>query len=81
MPTPQDFGSFFFWATCGLLTLLVTIFGYFAGEMREDFRRVSLSLNALATNLALLTARLESFEKTLDHYDGRLEKLEKLRDD
>lgn len=74
MVLPHDFGTFFFWAFCAVMTFLTGVFAFIAHSVRDDFKEMCRSLQQLTINLASLTARLESL-------DSRLEKLESTRDD
>lgn len=74
MNIPQDFGSFFFLAFCGVITLFTAVLSFVAYSIRDDFRNMGGNLHQLAVNVASLTERLEAI-------DARLEKLERLRDD
>lgn len=71
---PSDFGSFFFWAFCTLISFMVGVFAFIAHSIRYDFREMSKHLHGLAINVASLTSRLEAI-------DERLERLENMRDD
>lgn len=70
---PQDFGSFFFIAFCGVIMVFTGIFSFIAYSIRDDFRDMSRNLHGLAVNVASLTERLEAI-------DARLEKLERMSD-
>jgi hypothetical protein len=73
MENPTQFHDFIVW---GFYSLLTGILAYAVYTVRDDFRETTRSLQILAINVAQLTERLGSFEKSLDRLDERLEKLE-----
>lgn len=73
MDASQTFAGFISW---GFYSLLTGVIAFFVYSIREDFREATRSLHALALNVAELTVRLESFEKSLDRLDERLKRLE-----
>lgn len=74
MNFPQDFGAFFFWAFCAVITFLAGLFSFVAHGIREDFKEMTRSLHGVTVSIAHLSTKLESL-------DARLEKLERLKDD
>lgn len=74
MDIPQNFGSLFFIAFCGIITLFTAVLSFVAYSIRDDFREMGKNLHHLAINVASLTERLEAI-------DARLEKLEGMSHD
>lgn len=74
MEMPQEFGSFFFLAFWGLLSIIAGMFAFLAHAVRGDFKEMSRNLHSLTVGLASLAVKLDSL-------DARLEKLETLKND